>query len=141
MVLLVRKKFNFSVFGDFEFQVMAFMATPLLHKSAQGDLAGVGANLMLKTSIGNIGECGRFGELCADVTYVSDLMGKIAEEICGKFQVPYRKLNPGSEVLLRDRTPLYGGLDACNGGILWRAGSLCNFFSGNWIIAYLCGSV
>ncbi|KAF4717555.1 hypothetical protein FOZ62_025507, partial [Perkinsus olseni] len=87
--------FDFLLYLGVVLLVMAFMATPLLHKAAQGDLAGVGANVMVRTSIGNIGECGKFGELCTDVTYV-----------------PYRRLNPGSDVLLRERTPLYGGLDA-----------------------------
>ncbi|KAF4674978.1 hypothetical protein FOL47_008427 [Perkinsus chesapeaki] len=87
--------FDFLLYLGIVLLVMACMAAPLLHKAAQGDLAGVGANIMVKSSIGNIGECGRFGEICTDVTYI-----------------PYRKLNPGSDVMLRERTPLYGGLDS-----------------------------
>ena len=75
--------------------VMALLSTALLAVNYSGDFAGVTAGIFAKMTIGNIGVCGQYGELCPDV-----------------LSYPSRILLEGQDILLRNWTPVFGGLAA-----------------------------
>ena len=67
--------------------VMAILSTSLLALNYLGDFAGVNAGFFAKVSIGNIGVCGQFGELCPDI-----------------LSYPSRILLAGHDIMLRNWT-------------------------------------
>ena len=73
--------------------VIGVISLPLLVFAYQGDFAGVSAGFFAKTTIGNIGVCGDYGQLCPVVTSYSG-----------------RLLISGATTLLRTATPAFGGL-------------------------------
>ena len=75
--------------------VMAILGTPLLAINYNGDFAGFTASFFAKTTIGNIGVCGQYGELCPGVT-----------------SYPYRSLMSGVGAMVRRATPYLGSIAA-----------------------------
>ncbi len=59
--------FDFLVYLGYTFVAMGMFALPLLLANYFGDNAGKKADIFLKLSIGNLGNCGEYGELCKDI--------------------------------------------------------------------------
>ena len=72
---------------------MAILCTLLMALDFLGDFSGIKAGFFAQSTIGNIGVCGAYGEICPQVV-----------------SYPYRYLISGHDILLRDWTPAFGGL-------------------------------
>ena len=90
---------GFQLYFDFLAKIamvlfgLGIISLPLLIFAYQGDFAGVSAGFFAKTTIGNIGICGDYGQLCPVVSSYAD-----------------RLLISGATTLLRTATPAFGGL-------------------------------
>ena len=80
--------------------IMGVLCLPLIALDFMGDFGGVRASFFAKLTIGNIGICGTYGELCRNVD-----------------SYPYRLLLSWSSAILRDVTPVLGALSTAGIGI------------------------